>query len=115
VLVEAEHGTLFNAERLSQIFLITQAIDRLPGVNHHQSNRWPTALRAGARHEQRHTALRAVDARHAEDRRQATEIRRAVHKSEAVYGNLVSLDDQAALVRANLRDGTSTIADCSTR
>ena len=40
--------------------------------------------------------------KHAED---AAKIKRIVHNTESIYGLLVSLDDKAALVRANFIEG----------
>jgi predicted RND superfamily exporter protein len=107
VMIEAHEGTLFTAERLSQVFLVTQAIDGLESVNHHQvesmAHRTARRVRVGKRGTLRSEPLMLGLPK---NDAQAADIRRAVHKSEAVFGNLVSLDDQAALVRANLRAGS---------
>ena len=45
----------------------------------------------------------------------AAAIQRIVHNTESIYGILVSLDDKAALVRANFIEGASTTGGSSTR
>ena len=48
-------------------------------------------------------------------RRRPTLIRRIVHNTENIYGLLVSLDDKAALIRANFIEGRSTTGASSRR
>ena len=106
VMVNVEEGNLFNVENLSQIYLITEEMDRIYGVNHNQ-------IDSIGHRTTRHLAVAAAGTLRSEPimigmpktEHDATEIRRIVHESENVYGILVSLDDKAALVRANFIEG----------
>jgi hypothetical protein len=106
MMFEVDEGNIFTVERLAQIFLITQEIDKVYGVNHNQiesiGHRTTRHLKVAAggtlRSEPIMIGLPRSDA-------DATNIRRIVHNSENVYGILVSLDDRAAVVRANFIEG----------
>ncbi len=106
VMVEVEDGHLFDVNTLSQIYLITEEIDRVYGVNHNQ-------IDSIGHRTTRHLAVAAAGTLRSEPimigmprtEADAKSIRRIVHESENVYGILVSLDDRAALVRANFIEG----------
>ena len=102
VLIDGRGKTIFTAERLAQLYFITRAIERLPGVNPHHiesiAHRTVRQLRVGRRGTLRSEPfMLGVPATDAE----VAAIRRSVHKSDAVYGKLVSLDGDAALERAD--------------
>ena len=106
MMVEVEDGHIFNVETLGQIYLMTEEIDRVYGVNHNQidsiGHRTTRHLKVAAggtlRSEPVMIAMPSTDA-------DAAEVRRIVHNSENVYGILVSLDDKAAIIRANFIEG----------
>jgi len=106
MMVEVDEGHIFNVENLGQIYLMTEEIDRVYGVNHNQidsiGHRTTRHLKVAAggtlRSEPVMIAMPSTDA-------DATEVRRIVHNSENVYGILVSLDDKAAIIRANFIEG----------
>ncbi len=106
MMVEIEDGNLFTVERLGQIYLMTQEVDRVYGVNHnqidsigHRTTRHLKVMAGGTlRSDPIMIGMPKTDAN-------AAEVRRIVHNSENVYGILVSLDDKAAIVRANFIEG----------
>jgi len=102
IMVEAKDGTIFNVPMLARIYRMTEAVDQVYGVNHnqidsigHRTTRYLKALSGGF--------LRAEPIMIGLPKREkdAAAIRRIVHNTESVYGLLVSLDDRAALIRAN--------------
>ena len=105
LMVEVKDGNIFSVPTLARIFRITEEIDKVYGVNHnqidsigHRTTRYLKALSGGfLRAEPVMTAIPKTS----ED---ASSIRRIVHNTESIYGILVSLDDKAALVRANFRE-----------
>lgn len=105
-MVEVEEGDIFNVENLGQIYLMTQEMDRVYGVNHSQidsiGHRTTRHLRVAAAGTLRSEPIMIDMPRTPAD---AAEIKRIVHNSENVFGILVSLDDKAALVRANFIEG----------
>jgi predicted RND superfamily exporter protein len=106
MMVEVDDGNIFNVETLGQIYLMTEEIDRVYGVNHNQidsiGHRTTRHLKVAAggtlRSEPVMIAMPSTDA-------DAAEVRRIVHNSENVYGILVSLDDKSAIIRANFIEG----------
>ena len=93
---------------------MTQEIDQLPGVNHdqidsigHRATRYLT-MQGGS------IATPPVMRRPPTTDRDVDEIRNIVHHSENLHGILVSLDDKAALIRANFLEGRSTTGSSST-
>jgi uncharacterized protein len=105
IMVEVKNGTIFNQETLTKIFKMTQIIDVLPGINHdqidsigHRSTRY-LKLEGGS------IATPPVMRRAPASQRDVDEIRNIVHYSENLHGILVSLDDKAALLRANFFEG----------
>lgn len=102
IMIEAKEGTIFNVPTLARIYRMTEAVDQVYGVNHnqidsigHRTTRYLKALSGGF--------LRAEPIMIGLPKREqdAATIRRIVHNTESVYGILVSLDDRAALIRAN--------------
>lgn len=102
IMIEAKKGTIFTVPTLARIYRMTEAVDQVYGVNHnqidsigHRTTRYLKALSGGF--------LRAEPIMIGLPKREkdAAAIRRIVHNTESVYGILVSLDDRAALIRAN--------------
>ncbi|HEY2775537.1 MAG TPA: MMPL family transporter [Candidatus Binatia bacterium] len=106
MMVEVEDGDIFNVEDLGIIYLMTQEMDRVYGVNHSQidsiGHRTTRHLRVAAAGTLRSEPIMIDMPRTDSD---AAEVRRIVHNSENVFGILVSLDDKAALIRANFIEG----------
>ena len=106
MMVEVEEGDIFNVENLGMIYLMTQEMDRVYGVNHSQidsiGHRTTRHLRVAAAGTLRSEPIMIDMPRTEQD---AADIRRIVHNSENVFGILVSLDDKAALIRANFIEG----------
>ncbi|HWP67490.1 MAG TPA: MMPL family transporter [Candidatus Limnocylindria bacterium] len=106
IMVEVEQGNIFTVETLARIYRMTEAVDQVYGVNHnqidsigHRTTRYLKALSGGF--------LRAepVMVGLPKTPKDAAAIRRIVHNTESIYGILVSLDDRAALIRANFIEG----------
>jgi predicted RND superfamily exporter protein len=106
VMLEMREGDIFSVETLTQIFKMTEAIDRVYGVNHNQidsiGHRTTRYLKVASGGLLRAEPVMIGLPKHPED---AIKIRRIVHNTESVYGLLVSLDDKAALMRANFIEG----------
>jgi len=106
MMAEVEEGNLFNVENLAQIYLMTEEIDRVYGVNHSQidsiGHRTTRHLKVAAAGTLRSEPVMIDMPRTEQD---AAEVRRIVHNSENVFGILVSLDDRAAIIRANFIEG----------
>src|SRR5437763_1798750 len=102
LMVESKEGDIFNVPTLTRIYKITEEMDRVYGVNHNQidsiGHRTTRYLRAQSGGFLRAEPVMLAVPKTAED---ASSIRRIVHNTESIYGILVSLDDRAALVRAN--------------
>src|SRR5438128_8048895 len=102
LMVESKEGDIFNVPTLTRIYKITEEMDRVYGVNHNQidsiGHRTTRYLRAQSGGFLTAEPVMLSVPKTAED---ATQIRRIVHNTESIYGILVSLDDRAALVRAN--------------
>jgi predicted RND superfamily exporter protein len=106
VMVDVEDGHLFNVENLGQIYLMTEEIDKVYGVNHNQidsiGHRTTRYLKVAAGGTLRSEPIMIGMPRTEEE---AHNTQRIVHNSENVYGILVSLDDKAAIIRANFIEG----------
>src|SRR5215831_935149 len=106
LMVEAKDGDIFNVMTLARIYKITEEVDRVYGVNHNQidsiGHRTTRYLKAQAGGTLRAEPVMTGVPKTAED---AAAIKRIVHNTESIYGILVSLDDRAALVRANFIEG----------
>ncbi len=106
VMMEVTEGTIFTKENLTKIFKMTEGMDTVYGVNHNQvesiGHRTVRHLRVAAG-----GTLRAepVMLRAPQTQDEVDEIRRIVHNAENIYGLIVSLDDKAALLRANFIEG----------
>jgi hypothetical protein len=106
VMMSVEDGTIFTKENLTKIFEMTDGMDTVYGVNHNQiesiGHRTVRHLRVAAG-----GTLRAepVMLRAPKTQEEVDEIRRIVHNAENIYGLIVSLDDKAALLRANFIEG----------
>jgi uncharacterized protein len=105
IMVEVKDGTIFNVDTLTKVFEITQHVDVLDGVNHdaiesigHRATRYLT-MQGGS------IATPPVMRRAPANERDVEEIQTIVHHSENLHGILVSLDDKAALIRANFHEG----------
>jgi uncharacterized protein len=105
IMFEVKEGTIFNRETLTRIFKATQVVDILPGVNHdqidsigHRSTRYLT-MQGGS------ISSPPVMRRPPVTEKEVANIRDIVHFSESLHGILVSLDDKAALIRANFLEG----------
>src|SRR5438094_8351679 len=99
-MVEARSGTLFPAPILATIFRATEAVDRLPGVNHdqvtsvaHRMTRWARVRPGGM------IASEPIMLRPPTGDAEAADIRRLVLQSYA-FGSMVSIDERPALIRA---------------
>src|SRR5215813_11435170 len=102
LMVEVKEGHLFTVSTLARIYKITEAVDQVYGVNHNQidsiGHRTTRYLRAQSGGFLKAEPVMIQMPKTAED---AANIKRIVHNTESIYGILVSLDDRAALVRAN--------------
>ena len=106
LMVEVKDGNIFTVPTLARIYKITEAVDQVYGVNHNQidsiGHRTTRHLRAQSGGFLRAEPVMIGLPKTADD---AANIKRIVHNTESVYGILVSLDDRAALVRANFIEG----------
>ena len=106
VMLQVREGTIFNQETLARIFRMTEGLDRVYGINHNQidsiGHRTTRYLKVAAGGTMRSEPVMLGAPRTEAD---AADIRRIVHNSQNIYGILVSLDDKAALIRANYVEG----------
>src|SRR5437867_1356872 len=106
LMVEVRDGDIFTVPTLARIFRVTEEMDRVYGVNHNQidsiGHRTTRYLRAQSGGFLKAEPVMTSMPKTAED---AANIRRIVHNTSTIYGILVSLDDKAALVRANFIEG----------
>ncbi|MBI3783205.1 MAG: MMPL family transporter [Deltaproteobacteria bacterium] len=106
IMLEVKDGNIFNPETLNKIWKMTEGLDKVYGVNHNQidsiAHRTVRYLKVAAGGTMRATPVMLGEVKSQED---ATQIRRVVHNAENIYGLLVSLDDKAALIRANFIEG----------
>jgi hypothetical protein len=97
-----KEGDIFTVPTLVRIYKMTEEIDKVYGVNHNQidsiGHRTTRYLKAQAGGFLKAEPVMINMPKTAED---AAAIRRIVHNTESIYGILVSLDDKAALIRAN--------------
>jgi predicted RND superfamily exporter protein len=106
VMLQVKDGTIFTKDNLTKIFKMTEGMDTVYGVNHNQiesiGHRTVRHLRVAAG-----GTLRAepVMLRAPQSQEEVDSIRRIVHNAENIYGLIVSLDDKAALIRANFIEG----------
>ena len=106
VMAEVKEGHIFTPETLTRIYKMTEELDRVYGVNHSQidsiGHRTTRSLRVAAGGTMRSEPVMTVPPKTEE---QASEVRHIVHNTESIYGLLVSLDDKAALLKANFIEG----------
>jgi predicted RND superfamily exporter protein len=106
LMLEVKNGDIFTVPTLARIYKITEAVDQVYGVNHNQidsiGHRTTRYLRAQSGGFLRAEPVMIGLPKTPDD---AASIKRIVHNTESVYGLLVSLDDKAALVRANFIEG----------
>jgi predicted RND superfamily exporter protein len=105
IMFEVKEGTIFTQDTLSRIFAATQEVDKLPDINHdqidsigHRTTRYLT-MQGGS------ISSPPVMRRPPASQQDVDQIRNIVHYSENLHGILVSLDDKAALIRANFYEG----------
>ena len=106
IMLEVKDGTIFTPETLNKIWKMTGGLDKVYGVNHNQidsiAHRTVRYLKVAAGGTMRAQPVMTGEVTTQEE---ANIIRRNVHNSENIYGLLVSLDDKAALIRANFIEG----------
>ncbi|MDX2166998.1 MAG: MMPL family transporter [Deltaproteobacteria bacterium] len=106
IMIEVKDGTIFTPETLNKIWKMTEGLDKVYGVNHNQidsiAHRTVRYLKVAAGGTMRAQPVMTGEVKTQEE---ANLIRRNVHNSENIYGLLVSLDDKAALIRANFIEG----------
>jgi uncharacterized protein len=105
VMLRVEKGDVFTKEVLKKIYDMTQAMDRVTGVNHdqiasvgHRTTRYLTVLGGTI-------ATPPVMRRPPKTDEEVEEIRKICYNTEAIYGQLVSLDGRAFLIKANFVEG----------
>ncbi|MGH7786830.1 MAG: MMPL family transporter [Candidatus Binatia bacterium] len=105
-MIEVKEGNIFTPENLNKIWRMTNGLDKVYGVNHNQidsiAHRTVRYLKVAAGGTMRAQPVMTGEVKTQEE---ADAIRRNVHNSENIYGLLVSLDDKAALIRANFIEG----------
>jgi hypothetical protein len=105
VMLTVKNGDVFTKEILKKIFDMTQAMDRVTGVNHdqiesigHRTTRYLTVLGGTI-------ATPPVMRRPPKTDQEVEEIKKICYNTESIYGQLVSLNGQALLLRANFIEG----------
>jgi predicted RND superfamily exporter protein len=106
VMLEVKEGTIFTVDTLNKIWNMTDGLDKVYGVNHnqidsiaHRTVRYLKVASGGTMN------ARPVMLQPLQNEAEAVAIRRIVHNAENIYGLLVSLDDKAAIIRANFIEG----------
>jgi predicted RND superfamily exporter protein len=106
VMIQVKDGNIFTVETLNKIWKMTEGLDKVYGVNHNQidsiAHRTVRYLKVAAGGTMRAQPVMLEPVKTPEE---AANIRRIVHNAENIYGLLVSLDDKAALIRANFIEG----------
>jgi hypothetical protein len=105
VMLKVDKGDVFNKEILKKIYDMTQAMDRVTGVNHdqiasigHRTTRYLTVLGGTI-------ATPPVMRRPPKTDEEVEEIKKICYNTESIYGKLVSLNGQALLIQANFIEG----------
>ena len=105
IMLKVEKGEVFTKEILKKIFDMTQAVDRVYGVNHdqiasigHRTTRYLTVLGGTI-------ATPPVMRRPPKTDEEVEEIKKICYNTESIYGQLVSLDGKALLIKANFIEG----------
>src|SRR5512140_912511 len=106
IMLQVKDGSIFNKQTLNKIWKMTEGLDKVYGVNHNQidsiAHRTVRYLKVAAGGTMRAQPVMLEPVKTEED---AATIRRVVHNAENIYGLLVSIDDKAALIRANFIEG----------
>jgi predicted RND superfamily exporter protein len=106
VMLQVKDGTIFTPETLNKIWHMTEGLDKVYGVNHNQidsiAHRTVRYLKVAAGGTMRAQPVMTGEVKTQDE---ANFIRRNVHNAENIYGLLVSIDDKAALIRANFIEG----------
>jgi uncharacterized protein len=105
VMLRVAKGDVFTKDVLKKIYDMTQAMDRVFGVNHdqiasigHRTTRYLTVLGGTI-------ATPPVMRRPPKTDEEVEEIRKICYNTEAIYGQLVSFNGQALLLKANFIEG----------
>jgi predicted RND superfamily exporter protein len=105
IMLKVEKGDVFTKEILKKVFDMTQAVDRVSGVNHdqiasigHRTTRYLTVLGGTI-------ATPPVMRRPPKTDEEVEEIKKICYNTESIYGQLVSLDGKALLIKANFIEG----------
>jgi predicted RND superfamily exporter protein len=105
IMITVDEGDFFTLENLIKIFEMTQAVDRIEGVNHdqidsigHRTTRYLT-VHSGT------IATPPVMRRPPKTDQEVEEIKKICFQADQIYGKLISLDGKAALIRANFIEG----------
>jgi len=105
VMLKVDKGDVFTKEILKKIYEMTQAMDRITGVNHdqiasigHRTTRYLTVLGGTI-------ATPPVMRRPPKTDEEVEEIKKICYNTEQIYGQLVSLNGQALLIKANFIEG----------
>ena len=106
VAVERKDGTVFNHETLRKIEAITEAVDRMDGVNHHQlfsiaHRKAKTVEISGSFVEQKAVMWPEIPT----DPDEIAKIRERVGSSALLCGPYVSPDHSSVLITAQFHDG----------
>jgi len=101
IMLKVDKGDIFTKEVLKKIYDMTQAMDRINGVNHdqiasigHRTTRYLTVLGGTI-------ATPPVMRRPPKSEEEVEEIKKICYNSDAIYGQLVALNGQAALIKVN--------------
>ncbi len=105
VMLTVKNGDVFTKEVLRKIYDMTQAMDRVTGVNHdqiesigHRTTRYLTVLGGTI-------ATPPIMRRPPKTDEEVEEIKKICYNTDSVYGQLVSLDGKALLIKANFIEG----------
>ena len=105
IMLTVRDGDVFNQEVLKKIYEMTQAMDRVVGVNHdqiesvgHRTTRYLTVLGGTI-------ATPPIMRRPPKTDNEVEEIRKICYNTESVYGQLVALNGKALLIKANFIEG----------
>jgi predicted RND superfamily exporter protein len=105
VMLTVKDGDVFNKDVLKKIYEMTQAIDRVTGVNHdqiesigHRTTRYLTVLGGTI-------ATPPIMRRPPKTDEEVEEIKKICYNTESVYGQLVALNGKALLIKANFIEG----------
>lgn len=105
IMLKVNEGDVFTKDLLTKIYDMTQAIDRVSGVNHdqiesigHRTTRYLTVLGGTI-------ATPPVMRRPPKTDAEVDEIKEICYNDESIYGQLVSLNGRALLIKANFIEG----------